>query len=125
MSLSKLIAIATDKSNFSTIEAFIDFSRRYLEFAVEGLQAVIVSQNENRYSNPKSFAISKRNPVSGPDSYLNPFTGFTIKLNPLDGLYYCDIRPNMTTDPILKEHIQTIDYFFCSDLWKLIENNQT
>ena len=49
------------------------------------------------------------------------FKGFTIKLNPLDGVYYCDIRPNMRTDPILKAHIQTIDHFFCSDLWALIE----
>jgi hypothetical protein len=50
------------------------------------------------------------------------FKGFTLKLNPLDGVYYCDIRPNMRTEPILKEHIQTIDYFFCTDLWRLIEN---
>lgn len=49
------------------------------------------------------------------------FKGYTIKLNPLDGVYYCDIRPNMRTDPILKAHIQTIDQFFCSDLWALIE----
>ena len=49
------------------------------------------------------------------------FKGYTIKLNPLDGVYYCDIRPNMRTDPILKAHIQTIDHFFCSDLWALIE----
>ena len=27
------------------------------------------------------------------------FKGYTIKLNPLDGVYYCDIRPNMQTDP--------------------------
>jgi hypothetical protein len=50
------------------------------------------------------------------------FKGFTVKLNPLDGVYYCDIRPNMQTEPILREHIQTIDYFFCTDLWTLIEN---
>ena len=49
------------------------------------------------------------------------FKGYTIKLNPLDGVYYCDILPNMCTDPILKAHIQTIDHFFCSDLWALIE----
>ena len=49
------------------------------------------------------------------------FKGFTIKLNPLDGVYYCYIRPNMRTEPILKDHIQTIDHFFCSDLWTLIE----
>lgn len=48
------------------------------------------------------------------------FKGFTVKLNPLDGVYYCDIRPNMRTEPILKDHIQTIDYFFCSDLWRLV-----
>jgi hypothetical protein len=48
------------------------------------------------------------------------FKGFTVKLNPLDGVYYCDIRPNMRTEPILKDHIQTIDYFFCNDLWNLV-----
>jgi hypothetical protein len=47
------------------------------------------------------------------------FKGFTVKLNPLDGVYYCDIRPNMQTEPILKDHIRTIDEFFCSDLWNL------
>lgn len=50
------------------------------------------------------------------------FKGFAVKLNPLDGVYYCDIRPNMRTEPILRDHIQTIDYFFCTDLWRLIEN---
>lgn len=50
------------------------------------------------------------------------FKGFTVKLNPLDGVYYCDIRPNMRTEPILKDHIRTIDHFFCSDLWDLIQN---
>jgi len=49
------------------------------------------------------------------------FKGYTVKLNPLDGVYYCDIRPNMRTEPILKDHIQTIDYFFCTDLWNLLE----
>jgi hypothetical protein len=47
------------------------------------------------------------------------FKGYTVKLNPLDGVYYCDIRPNMTTDPILKAHIRTIDHFFCTDLWRM------
>ncbi|GAQ00086.1 hypothetical protein NIES2104_66510 [Leptolyngbya sp. NIES-2104] len=41
------------------------------------------------------------------------FKAYTIKLNPLDGVYYCDIRPNMRTDALLSQHIQTIDYFFC------------
>ena len=50
------------------------------------------------------------------------FQSYTIALNHLDGVYYCDIRPSMRTEPVLKEHIQTIDYFFCSDLWTLIES---
>ena len=48
------------------------------------------------------------------------FKAFTVKLNPLDGVYYCDIRPNMKTDKLLKDHIRTIDYLFCSDIWTLV-----
>jgi hypothetical protein len=48
------------------------------------------------------------------------FKAFTVKLNPLDGVYYCDIRPNMQSDPLLNPHIHTIDQFFCSDLWELV-----
>jgi len=51
------------------------------------------------------------------------FKAFTIKLNPLDGVYYCDIRPNMQKDNLLKQHIRTIDHFFCEDVWKLIESD--
>ena len=48
------------------------------------------------------------------------FKGYTIKLNPLDGVYYCDIRPNMTQEDILMAHIKTFDHFLFSDVWKLI-----
>lgn len=44
------------------------------------------------------------------------FKGYTVKLNPLDGVYYCDIRPNMKSDEFLKAHIRTIDCLFCDDL---------
>jgi hypothetical protein len=37
------------------------------------------------------------------------FKGYTVKLNSLDGVYYCDIRPNMLTEPILKDNIKTFD----------------
>jgi len=47
------------------------------------------------------------------------FKGYTIKLNPLDGVYYCDIRPNMLTEPILKAHIRTLDCFLFDDIWEL------
>jgi len=46
------------------------------------------------------------------------FKGYTIKLNPLDGVYYFDIRPNMTTEDILKDHIKTFDNFLIQDVWK-------
>ncbi len=45
------------------------------------------------------------------------FKGYTIKLNPLDGVYYCDIRPNMLTDEILREHIKTFDCLLIDDIW--------
>lgn len=49
------------------------------------------------------------------------FKAYTVKLNPLDGVYYCDIRPNMISDALLSKHIKTIDHFFYSDLWELID----
>lgn len=49
------------------------------------------------------------------------FKAYTIRLNPLDGVYYCDIRPNMVTDVLLSQYIKTIDHFFYSDLWELLD----
>jgi len=49
------------------------------------------------------------------------FKAYTVKLNPLDGVYYCDIRPNMVSDTLLSRHIKTIDHFFYSDLWELLD----
>jgi hypothetical protein len=51
------------------------------------------------------------------------FKAYTIRLNPLDGVYYCDIRPNMITDSLLSKHIQTIDHFFYNDLWRLLSRH--
>ena len=48
------------------------------------------------------------------------FKGYTVKLNPLDGVYYCDIRPNMQTEPILKEHIATFDHLLVDDIWRFL-----
>ncbi len=45
------------------------------------------------------------------------FKGYTVKLNPLDGVYYCDIRPNMKTENILKDHIKTFDNLLIEDIW--------
>ncbi|MEI6045742.1 MAG: hypothetical protein WCS37_15455 [Chloroflexota bacterium] len=48
------------------------------------------------------------------------FKAFSVKLNPLDGVYYCDIRPIMQQDEVLKKHIKTIDHFFCLDIWNFL-----
>ncbi len=48
------------------------------------------------------------------------FKGYTVKLNPLDGVYYCDIRPAMRTEHILKNHIKTLDNLLIEDIWKFI-----
>ena len=49
------------------------------------------------------------------------FKGYTIKLNPLDGVYYCDIRPSMRIDPLLREHIRTVDHLLFRDLRGLLQ----
>jgi hypothetical protein len=51
------------------------------------------------------------------------FKAYTVKLNPLDGVFYCDIRPNMVEDALLSQHIKTIDHFFFSDLWELLNRH--
>jgi hypothetical protein len=48
------------------------------------------------------------------------FKGYTVKLNPLDGVYYCDIRPNMLTENILKNYIKTFDNLLIEDIWKFL-----
>jgi len=49
MNLGQLVNHASDKTNFEKIEDYIDFCRYYLQFVIDGLQAVIVSRNESHY----------------------------------------------------------------------------
>ncbi len=46
------------------------------------------------------------------------FRTYSIKLSSLDGVYYCDIRPNMLTEDVLKDSIHSFDRFICEDIWK-------
>ena len=48
------------------------------------------------------------------------FKGYTVKLNPLDGVYYCDLRPNMITDKLLASQIHPLDVLLVEDIWKFI-----
>lgn len=49
------------------------------------------------------------------------FKGYTVKLNPLDGVYYCDLRPNMLTDSLLSTQIHSLDVLLTEDIWKFVE----
>lgn len=46
------------------------------------------------------------------------FKAYTIGLTPLDGVYYCDLRPVMKKDNLLKTQIKSLDCFLCQDIWK-------
>lgn len=48
------------------------------------------------------------------------FKAYTIGLYPLDGVYYCDLRPVMKTDTLLKGHIKSLDNLLCEDVWKYV-----
>ena len=50
--------------------------------------------------------------------YLDILMVIPLSLNPLDGVYYCDIRPNMKTEKILKDHIKTFDNLLIDDIWE-------
>ncbi len=50
------------------------------------------------------------------------FKAYTVKLNALDGVYYCDLRGNMKTDNLLKQQIHSIDQFFYTDLWAMLQH---
>lgn len=49
------------------------------------------------------------------------FKGYTLKLNPLAGVYYADLLPVMRTDPLLAEHIHTLDRLLFDDLPHLLK----
>lgn len=49
MTLKQLVARATDKERFSSIEAYVEFARAFLGYVAGHIQATIVSQNEPHY----------------------------------------------------------------------------
>jgi hypothetical protein len=49
MTLTDLVNHATDKKRFQNIRDYLIFCDSYLKFIETGLQARIVSQNENHY----------------------------------------------------------------------------
>jgi len=79
--------------------------------------AIFLNDVQRKGASPKEYGVSA--------TFLpGHFKGYTIKLNPLDGVYYFDIRPNMLTEPILKDHIRTFDHFLFSELWTLLAKKE-
>ena len=76
--------------------------------------AIFLNDVQRKYAaNPREYGVNA--------TFLpGHFKGYTVKLNPLDGVYYCDIRPNMQTEPILRDHIRTFDHLLFDDLWELL-----
>lgn len=49
MKLSKLVDHAVNKERFQSVQDYIEFCKRFLDFTNSGIQAVILSQNEQHY----------------------------------------------------------------------------
>lgn len=63
----------------------------------------------------------KGNSIFGINSTFktNHFLGYTVALNKLDGVYYVDPRPEMTSNPKLAEQVRDFQKFLTVDLWTL------
>lgn len=76
--------------------------------------AIFLNDVQRKGKTPKEFDVNA--------TFLpGHFKGYTVKLNPLDGVYYFDIRPNMLTENILKDHIRTFDHFLFKEMWGLLK----
>ena len=49
------------------------------------------------------------------------FKAYTLRLTSIDGVYYCDLRPNMKSDPFLAQRIYGIDRLFFDELGKYVK----
>ena len=76
--------------------------------------AIFLNDVQRKGKTPKEYGVNA--------TFLpGHFKGYTVKLNPLDGVYYFDIRPNMLTENILKDHIRTFDHFLFKEMWGLLK----
>lgn len=63
----------------------------------------------------------KGNSIFGVNSTFksNHFLGYTVAFTELDGVYYIDPRPEMSSNPKLHEQIRYFQQFLVRDLWDL------
>lgn len=145
--LAELVRKATNVRHFSSLSKYREFCSFYLEYIESGLQARIVSSKDrldkifidkllfNRLAGKELPFIaiflndiqrkkSKSSKKYGVNSTFlsGHFMAYSIRLTPMDGVYYCDIRPNMTTDPFLSQRIKTLDRLFFNELLPWIDS---
>jgi hypothetical protein len=113
-SLVKIIGSVKTSSKDRLDKIFID---KFLLAKLTGKDvphvAIFLNDVQRKGKTPKEYGVNA--------TFLpGHFKGYTVKLNPLDGVYYFDIRPNMLTEKILKDHIRTFDHFLFGDLWTLL-----
>jgi hypothetical protein len=116
--LVKIIGSVKTSSKDRLDKIFID---KFLLAKLTGKEvphvAIFLNDVQRKGKSPKDYGVNS--------TFLpGHFKGYTIKLNPLDGVYYFDIRPNMLSEPILKDHIRTFDHFLFSELWSLLERKE-
>ncbi len=114
-SLVKIIGSVKTSSKDRLDKIFVD---KFLLAKLTGKDvphvAIFLNDVQRKGKTPQDYGVSA--------TFLpGHFKGYTIKLNPLDGVYYFDIRPNMLTEPILKDHIRTFDHFLFTELWGLLK----
>lgn len=68
----------------------------------------------------------KGNSIFGINSTFksNHFLGYTVAFTELDGVYYVDPRPEMVTNPKLRDQISYFQQFLVQDLWDLTNTNE-
>lgn len=86
---------------------------QYNRLKGKGVSHIAIFLNDvQRKENPPKIGVS--------GTFLpGHFKEYTVTLSPLDGVYYCDLRPQMMQDPYLNKRIKSIDYLLCKDIWEL------
>ncbi len=86
----------------------------YSRFTGTSTPYIAVFLNDVQRAKSKTFGKQKVN-----STFLSGhFKAYTLKLTPMDGVFYCDLRPNMKSDPFLCERIHGIDCLFYDEIPK-------
>ena len=109
----KFIGSVKTSSKDRIDKIFID-KLLYSRFTGKATPYVAVFLNDVQRAKSKTFGKQKVN-----STFLSGhFKAYTLKLTPLDGVFYCDLRPNMKTDPFLSKRIFSIDSLFYDEVRK-------